>query len=164
MKTTARPLFFITFLICAATLAYAMYLQEAKHLLPCPLCVVQRVAYWLVGLSALLAFVHNPAALGRRVYGALVALWALLGALVALRHVWLLRHPDSLSCGISAEEKFLNALPFAKWWPAMFEANGDCANIKWQFMTLTIPDWSLILLLALAAIGIYIFFTARRTR
>lgn len=97
-------------------------------------------------------------------YAALIAAWAFSGAVVAARHVWLLRHPDSFICGISTEERFLNALPIAKWWPVMFEANGDCAVIKWRFMTLTIPDWSLILLLTLGVLGIYIFVTARRKR
>lgn len=164
MKTPARPFFLFIFLVCVAALGYALYLQEAKHLLPCPLCVVQRVAYWLIGLTAVVAFVHNPVASGRRVYAALLALWAFAGAVVASRHVWLLRHPDSFECGVSAEERFLNALPIAKWWPAMFEANGDCANIKWRFMTLTIPDWSLILFLTIAVIAIYVLITARGPR
>lgn len=164
MKTPARPLFLFIFLVCVAALGYALYLQEAKHLLPCPLCVVQRVAYWLIGLTAVVAFVHNPVASGRRVYAGVLALWAFAGAVVALRHAWLLRHPDSFGCGVSAEERFLNALPIAKWWPAMFEANGDCANIKWRFMTLTIPDWSLILLLTIAVIAIYVLFAPRGPR
>lgn len=164
MKTPARSLFLFIFLICAAALGYALYLQQAKHLLPCPLCVVQRVAYWLIGLTAVAAFVHNPAALGRRVYGALLALWAVAGAVVASRHAWLLRHPDSFDCGVSAEERFLNALPIAKWWPAMFEANGDCALVKWRFMTLTIPDWSLILFLTIGVIAIYVLVSPRGPR
>lgn len=143
-------------------LGYALYLQEAKNLLPCPLCVVQRIAYWLVGLTAFAAFFHNPGALGRRVYAALLGFWAFAGALVALRHAWLLRHPDSFICGISAEERFLNALPLAKWWPSMFEANGDCALIKWRFLSLTIPDWSLIVLLLLAVTAVYLWSTAKR--
>lgn len=86
----------------------------------------------------------------------------LAGALVALRHAWLLRHPDSFMCGISAEERFLNALPLAKWWPSMFEANGDCALIKWRFLTLTIAAWSLIVLLLLALIAVYLWSTTTR--
>jgi len=30
----------------------------------------------------------------------------------------------------------------------MFEANGDCTDGTWQFLSLTIPDWSLLIFLA----------------
>lgn len=163
MAISARWLFLLVFFVCVAMLGYGLYLQEAKNLLPCPLCVVQRIAYWLVGLTALIAFLHNPGVLGRRAYAAAMGIWAFAGAMVALRHVWLLRHPNSFTCGVSPEERFLNALPFAKWWPSMFEANGDCALIKWRFLNLTIPDWSLIVLLLLTAVAVYLGFMARRS-
>lgn len=163
MAISARWLFLLVFFVCVAMLGYGLYLQEAKNLLPCPLCVVQRIAYWLVGLTALIAFLHNPGVLGRRAYAAAMGIWAFAGAMVALRHVWLLRHPNSFTCGVSPEEHFLNALPFAEWWPSMFEANGDCALIKWRFLNLTIPDWSLIVLLLLTAVAVYLGFMARRS-
>ncbi|CAE6517292.1 thiol:disulfide interchange protein DsbB [Nitrosomonas nitrosa] len=144
-----RTIFLLIFLSCASLIGYALYLQEIKGLLPCPLCVAQRMAYWGVGLTALLAFLHNPKKIGYRLYGGFMLIFALLGTLIAGRHAWLIRYPESFECGISPEEAFLNALPIAEWWPAMFEANGDCADVSWQFLSLTIPDWSLIAFLIL---------------
>ena len=60
-----REYFFRYFLGCISLIGYALYLQLVKNLLPCPLCVVQRIAYWLVGLTALLAFFHSPGATGQ---------------------------------------------------------------------------------------------------
>ncbi|UJP01523.1 MAG: disulfide bond formation protein B [Nitrosomonas sp.] len=37
----------------------------------------------------------------------------------------------------------------------MFEANGDCANIDWEFLTLTIPDWSLVAFAGLGTLALY---------
>ena len=161
MRLGIRCLFLFIFLGCVSTIGYALYLQLVKHLLPCPLCVVQRVVYWLMGLIALLAFFHNPHATGRRVYSGLVAIFAVTGAVVALRHAWLIRYPEAFECGISPEEKFLNALPIAKWWPSMFEANGDCADSTWKFMSLTIPDWSVIFFLIFGSLAVYVFFVRR---
>lgn len=144
-----RTIFLLIFLSCASLIGYALYLQEIKGLLPCPLCVAQRMAYWGVGLTALLAFLHNPKKIGYRLYGGFMLIFALLGTIIAGRHAWLIRYPESFECGISPEEAFLNALPIAEWWPAMFEANGDCADVSWQFLSLTIPDWSLIAFLIL---------------
>lgn len=161
MPQTQRFLFLAVFLTCAALLAFALYLQEAKHLLPCPLCVVQRIGYWLVGLTALVAFLHNPQGFGRRVYSGLLALFALAGAAVALHHAWVIRHPHSAGCRVSPEEAFLNALPFAQWWPGMFAANGDCALVTWEWMALTIPDWSSLCFLLFAGIAGYLFVTSK---
>ena len=163
MKPEIRAIFLLVFLGCASLVSYALYLQLVKNLLPCPLCVVQRVAYWLVGLIALLAFFHSPGTIGRRIYSGMMAVFAFTGAVVALRQSWLVRYPEAFECGISPEEKFLNALPIAQWWPSMFEANGDCADVTWEFALLTLPDWSAIFFVALGSLAVYIFF-ARRNR
>lgn len=161
MSRTQRISFLGIFLTCFGLLAFALYLQEAKHLLPCPLCVVQRIAYWLVGLTALLAFLHNPQWLGRRLYSGFLFVFALAGAAVALYHAWLLRNPQPAGCRASPEEAFLNALPLAQWWPGMFAANGDCALVTWEWMSLTIPDWSLICFLLLMGVAGYLFVTRK---
>ena len=142
-------------LSCIGLLSYAQYLQHVENLLPCPLCVAQRVAYWLLGLTALLAFIHNAKkTIGRRIYGFLMTIFALTGAVVAARQSWLIRFPESFACGISPEEAFLNTLPIAKWWPGMFEANGDCMDVDWEFLSLTIPDWSLVAFISLGVAAI----------
>ena len=164
MKLEMRFLFLFIFLVCAGLLGYAVYLQEAKHLLPCPLCVMQRIAYWLVGLTALAAFVHNPQTTGRRGYSVVVALFALAGAAVAAYHSWLIRHPQDSGCSISAEETFINSLPLAQVWPGMFAANGDCAHVAWKFLTLTIPDWSLFCFIFFFGLVVYAFFGNDRGR
>lgn len=145
-----RVIFLLIFLVCTGLVGYALYLQHFKGLLPCPLCVIQRVAYWLIGLAALFGAIHNPQQLGRRLYSGLIIMCALSGAIAAGRQAWLVRFPEALECGISPEEAFLNELPLARWWPDMFEANGDCADSSWQFLLLTIPDWSLVAFLTLA--------------
>ena len=154
-------LFLFILLICSSLLGYAQYLQHVENLLPCPLCVAQRVAYWLIGLISLLAFLHNPKIIGRHIYGFLMSIFALLGAIIAARHAWLIRYPESFECGISPEEAFLNSLPIAAWWPGMFEANGDCASVDWELLSLTIPDWSLITFVTLGAISIYLMVTKK---
>jgi disulfide bond formation protein DsbB len=110
----------------------------------------------LVGLTALFAFIHNSRGLSRQIYYSLIAIFSLIGALLALRHSWLVRYPEAFECGISAEEEFLNTLPISNWWPTMFEANGDCTDVKWEFMSLTIPDWSAIFFILFFVATVYI--------
>lgn len=139
-----RVIFLIIFLSCAGLIGYAIYLQLFEDLLPCPLCVAQRIVYWAIGITALAAYFIQSSSAILKIYRGLIILFAMTGAVIAARHAWLIRFPESFECGISPEEAFLNALPLAQWWPTMFEANGDCADTSWKFLFLTIPDWSLI--------------------
>jgi disulfide bond formation protein DsbB len=78
-----RAIFILVFFTCISLIGYALYLQLVKNLLPCPLCVVQRIAYWLVGFTALLAFFHSPGETGWRIYNGLLAFFSFCGAVVA---------------------------------------------------------------------------------
>ncbi|MCP5245856.1 MAG: disulfide bond formation protein B [Burkholderiales bacterium] len=156
-----RLLFLFVFLTCAGLLGYAQYLQHVENLLPCPLCVAQRLAYWVLGLTALLAFIRNPQLLARKIYGFFMTVFALIGAVVAFRQSWLIRYPESFECGISPEEAFLNSLPIAQWWPGMFEANGDCTDVDWEFLSLTIPDWSFLAFVCLGVLSVYVLLVGR---
>ena len=162
MRPFIRIIFLTVFLICAGSLVYALYLQLVKNLLPCPLCVTQRLSYWVIGLTAIVAVAHNPRTLGRRLYSGVMMIAALVGGVVATRHSWLVRYPESFECGISPEERLLNSLPIARWWPTMFEANGDCSESTWEFMSLTIPDWSAILFILIAILSGYALLARQR--
>jgi len=162
MRPFIRIIFLTVFLICAGSLVYAVYLQLVKNLLPCPLCVAQRLSYWVIGLTAIVAVAHNPRTLGRRLYSGVMMIAALVGGVIATRHSWLIRYPESFECGISPEERLLNSLPIARWWPTMFEANGDCSESSWEFMSLTIPDWSAILFILMAILSGYALLTRQR--
>lgn len=151
MNLKARHLHLAAGLGSLALVAIAVYYLQARvGLLPCPLCVVQRIAYILIGATALVAAAYRPKGLGRLVFGGLLLLWSSAGAAVAGWQVWLTYHPHAAECGVSPEERFLNALPLAQWWPAMFEANGDCTSVTWKLLGLSVPELSLLAFLALA--------------
>lgn len=158
---TSRWLFLLIGLSCVGVLGIALYLQTTHYLLPCPLCVIQRFAYWAIGLTALAAFVHNPSGLPRRLYSGLIGLFALTGLGVAVRHLWIIAHPEQAGCSISPLETFLNNLPTAQLWPTMFEANGDCADAAWTLLTLTIPEWSALACAGYALLAGYLLVSAR---
>lgn len=149
-----RLAFFAVFALCLAALGFALYLQEARGLLPCPLCVIQRIAYLAAGLTGLAAAALNPGRTGRRAFTLAIALFALAGLAVAARQVWFQLHPAFASCGISPEEKFLNALPLAHWWPALFAANGDCTRIGWTLLGFSLPELSFGLFAVIALLGL----------
>src|SRR5690606_14301066 len=90
-----RIWFLFMALSCVGLLGYAIYVQHAMFLDPCPLCIFQRVAFLWIGCVALLAVLHIPAVMGRWVYTALVLVVCAGGAAIAGRHIWLQNLPPN---------------------------------------------------------------------
>jgi disulfide bond formation protein DsbB len=142
---TPRLIYLLTFLACAGLVGFALYLQHAQNLEPCPLCILQRYAFIALGIVALIAFLHNPGRAASRLYGALSLLFALTGAGIAGRHVWLQHLPAGQGgdCGPGLDY-MLDAFPLTSALPMIFKGSGDCAEIAWRFLGLSIPEWALI--------------------
>lgn len=159
-------IFAIFALIPLGLLAEALILQHLKGQAPCPLCVLQRAGFLLCALIALGAAIHQPRPRGAAVYAAALALAALAGLGVAIRHVWVLRHPK-FGCGIDLLEQFVNDLPTARLLPWLLHASGECTAPHEPILGLQVPEWSLIwfCLLFLGALSLaYKCFSAARAR
>ncbi|MGR9106209.1 MAG: disulfide bond formation protein B [Gammaproteobacteria bacterium] len=154
MKFSARTLFFFGFLACAAMLAIAVYFQFVKELEPCPLCISQRVLVLLTGLIMLAAVLQNPAKTGIRVYAVVASTVAIIGAFVSARHVWLQNlPPDQVpECGPGLEYVFKH-FPLSKTLELLLSGTGECAEVLWTFLGLSIPAWTLVGFLFLALLG-----------
>lgn len=138
--------------LCFAAIAYAVgWLQLVGGLAPCPLCVVDRAAFAVAGVVFLIAALHDPPRTGRRLY-ALAALLAVgLGLVSAGRHVWLQHLPAEQvpACGPSLGYMVSN-FPLSEAVALVLKGSGSCAEIQWQFLGLSIPEWTLGLFVVLA--------------
>lgn len=136
---------FVGFLICAGLLSTAMYIQYMDQLVPCPLCIFQRFAFALLGILFLLASILNPVDIGRKIFIFLMLLAGGFGIAVAGRHVWLQNLPaDQVpSCGPGLDY-MINVFPFSETMQMVFSGSGECAEVDWVFLGLTMPSWSLI--------------------
>lgn len=151
MPLTARHIYLIIVLSCASLLAYALYTEHFQGLIPCALCMTQRFFYLCTAVIALLAALHNPAAVGRRIYVGLLVLASGLGAAVAGRQVWLQHLPEDQvpACGPSLEY-ILDTLPLSEAFTTLMLGDGNCAEVVWTFLGQSMPTWSLIWFVALA--------------
>ncbi len=130
-------------LIPLALLAEAMILQHLQNQAPCPLCVLDRVAFSLYALLAIVGAIYNPPLRRAALYAGGMALAALSGLGVAGWHLWTLHHPK-FGCGIDVMEQFVNNLPTAKLMPFMFHASGDCSARHDPILGLLVPEWALV--------------------
>lgn len=151
-----RILNFAGFLMCAALMGYALYAQHYLMLEPCPLCILQRIAVVGMGLVFLLAALHNPGGVGRFVYALLLVLPMSLGAIVAGRHAWLQMLPEDQvpECGPGLDYMWEN-FPLADVINMVFRGSGECADVDWQLLGLSMPAWVFIAVIALGSIGIW---------
>lgn len=142
---------------CAALLAFGYYLQYFEHQDPCPLCLVQRGFYFLVLLVFAAAATHAPGRTGNAVYCTAAGLFALGGFGVAARQVWL-QHlpPDQVpACGPDLFFMIEN-FPLARILQKVFLGSGQCAEVHWRFLGLSIAEWSLAWFAALALYALWL--------
>ena len=144
------------FAACAACMAYALFVQHVLLLEPCPLCVFQRIGMIATGLMFLLAALHDPAGWGRRVYAVLIAMAATAGGSVSAWHVRLQNlPPDQVpACGPGLDY-MLDSFPFTQVLRKVFTGSGECAEIDWSFLGLSMPLWVLLCFITLGAGGLW---------
>ena len=152
-----RTLNVLGLLACAGMTAYALYAQHGLNLEPCPLCVLQRMSVIALGVVFALAALHNPAGWMRWIYavGALVTGGAGVG--VAGRHVWLQNLPPEKvpECGPGLDY-LLDAFPLGEALSMVFSGSGECAEVDWSLLGLSMPAWVLIGLGGLTLYGIVV--------
>jgi len=155
-KLTNRLANLLGAIACAGLMGYALYAQEFLDLAPCPLCVFQRLGVIVTGVIFLLAAIHGPGVAGRRIYAALIVLATGAGGFVAGRHVWLQGLPpeDVPACGPGLDF-MINTFPLADVLEMVFTGSGECAEIDWVFLGLSMPAWVLIAFIMLAIYGIW---------
>jgi len=150
-----RGVFLTGFFFCLSMLLVAGYFQFIEHLDPCPLCILQRLLVLAVGILFLLGAMHNPINTGRRVYGFLVVLFAGLGAAIAGRHVWLQSVPEEQvpSCGPGLNF-ILDNFPISQAIDMVLRGSGECADVLWTFLGLSIPAWTLVAFVVMGLVGL----------
>ena len=155
MTINNRVLFFGVFLACLGLLGFGLVLQHVIHLEPCPLCILQRIAFIAIGAIALAAVIHNPQRRGWAPYGSLLAFLSMVGGGIAAWQVYLQNMPPGQApeCGPGLDF-MLEAMPLTKILPLIFKGSGECAEVTWTFLELSIAQWALgwFVLFALAGV------------
>lgn len=157
MTIPRRSFNFAAAAACAGMLAYALYSQHYLGYQPCPLCIFQRIGVLVLGLAFLTAALHHPGGRGAYFYAGLIGLAALVTSGVAARHVYIQTLPPGTvpSCGAPLEVmlEFSPALEVVR---KVLTASGECGNIDWTFLGLSMPAWVLIAALGLGIGGVVV--------
>lgn len=132
-----------------------MWMQVALRLQPCPLCIFQRVLYLVIGVWALVGLLLPGA---RRLWAGLIVLVGLGGAGVAGYQTWMQAYPDlAKECSYTDPnliERLVDWLGMR--WPSLFMATGFCTSREWEFLGLSMANWSLVVFTGFAAFGLWL--------
>ena len=154
MLQNRRLINFAGFGACVALLAYALYAQYKLGLEPCPLCIFQRIGVAALGVVFLIAALHHPKGWGTRVYAVFIAIAALATIGVAARHIYV-QHmpPGSLPSCDAPLEVLLKFTPVIDVIRKVLTGSGECSEVTWRFLGLTMPEWVIICALIIGACG-----------
>jgi disulfide bond formation protein DsbB len=139
---------------CVGLLGYGYYLEYFQDLVPCPMCLFQRFCYMAIAAVALIGAIHGPQRVGGMVYTILIAMFAAIGAGIAGRQTWLQHLPPDLvpECGPGLEF-MLEMYPVLETIKRSLVGTGDCAEVSWTFLTLSIAEWSLVSFIGLIVVA-----------
>lgn len=156
MVPSSRRVFGFVALASALLMGYALFAEHVQGFQPCMLCMVQRVFVCLVGVTALIAFLHGPGRLGSRIYALLAALFATGGAYIAGRHVYLQQLPPEELEGCAPSFSYaLENYDSLKFLKTIFIKDQDCGVIDWTFLGLSMPAWVLVCFVGLFLVSLW---------
>lgn len=159
---SSRIIFFISFLFICALLAFTYYL-EATGFTPCPLCILQRYTLILLGVIFLLASIFALRKLSIYFFSFLATIVSLLGIGLSGRQVWLQHSPNlQESCGASLQY-MLQVFPIKRVLQEVFAGSAECTVKGWEFLSLSLAEWSLICFSLLLIVSISQIFRNLRT-
>lgn len=122
----------------------ALYFQYVMGLAPCIMCVYQRTALWTIFIAGIVGFIGNKFILGRLAAHTLWAVGAIWGLVIAIEHVDIQTAEFSFMYTCEIVPNFPVWAPLHEWIPLLFEANGDCGDVNWQFFSYSMPQMMII--------------------
>ena len=149
-------------ILCVGSLAFAyVYLERHLGLTPCPLCIFDRVVIAALAVCFIGALLQRPRRTGQRVYAAIIIVLSLTGTAFAARHIHLQRlPPEAVPDCLPSLGYMLAEFPLLKTLRTVFTSAGECAEVVWTFLGLTIPQQTLLLFVVMAILGAVLWWSA----
>ena len=132
------------------------YFQNHLQLEPCYLCITQRVFVIAIAVICTVAALHNPTQYGQKVYAGLSALMAMIGGYFSVKQLWLQGLPEDQvpACGVPVDYLF-DAFSLSEALSHLLRGDGNCAEVQWELLGISMPGWVLIAFIGYALIAIF---------
>lgn len=138
--------------------ATALYFQHGMGLAPCVMCIYERLALFTIVMAGIIGMIAPKISLLRWLAISLGLFGAVKGLLLSIKHSDYQLNPAPWNqCSPFVE--FPETLPLNLWFPHIFEASGDCGRITWKFLSLSMPQWLIIIFALYLVVLIIILFS-----
>lgn len=146
--TTPLRFAVLALLLAGGMIGGAQFMEHVLKLDPCPLCLMQRLWTMLAGAFVLIAMSHDPR---KPVYPTIVLVCSVVGGAFSVRQLWLQHLPaDAIpSCGPDMGY-MLEMFPMREILKAMTYGTGNCADVTWSLLGISIAGWALVAFIGLA--------------
>jgi disulfide bond formation protein DsbB len=142
-----------------AVLAFSIYLQYGKGLLPCPLCLMQRLCILLLLILLAFRFTSRKRA---RIVIFLQALVAFAGLFFSSRQLWLQSLPaEQVPICMPNLDILMHYFPWQTIVRTLFLGSGDCSEVAWAFMGLSLSAWSALYFVVMVLATLYLLWVLR---
>lgn len=160
----SRRIFEILGLASLGLILVAAYFEHVLLLKPCLLCYAQRFCVYLVILTCLIAFINKNQSLKVfRLYITTSLAFLVFGMSLAIRQLYLQNLPADLvpTCGPDIDYLF-DTLPLVEVFMLAIRGDGNCAEVLWSFMGISIPGWTLVAFFALFSYLLFSLFISTK--
>jgi len=159
-----RLIYFFNLLLVLVLLGVSFYLQLYKGVLPCPLCILQRIAMAGLGVIFLLGVFFSRQYWGRFFINISALLFSILGVLLASRQVWLQRFPTAQEgeCSVSLQY-MLQTFPLREVIQKVLQGGAECMQVGEQFLALNLAEWALLWFMVFFCMSFYFCLSNKKT-
>ncbi|KTD49739.1 disulfide bond formation protein DsbB [Legionella quinlivanii] len=137
-----KRLQYVLVLISLLVFGASLYFQYIKGMEPCPLCIMQRICVLIIVCIGI-AMLFIKAILRVQKMQLLQIVFAGAGLFFAGRQLWLQSLPaDQVPACLPGLDVMVKYFPLKDVMHALFWGSGDCAEVNWQWLGLSMPAWS----------------------
>jgi len=137
----------------------ALYFQHVMQLQPCVMCIYERLTMLAIVAAGLLGAINPRNIIIRLGAFGLWGLGSIWGVMLATEHVHYQLHPSPFAT-CEFFPNFPSWLPLHEMVPWLFNPTGDCADIVWQFLGYSMPQWLIVTYAVYIAIFVVVAVTA----
>jgi disulfide bond formation protein DsbB len=111
----------------------------------------------------LLGVIFKPRKVGSKFLALGASLFSALGLAIAGRQVWLQHLPKDLVPECGPDLGFmLEVFPLMEMIETVLQGSGECAEVQWSFMYLSMPEWMILVFAAMVIISLRLLFLKER--
>lgn len=129
---------------CLALEGTALYFQHGMGLIPCVMCIYERLALLAILVAGLVGTIAPSFLLFRWVAIAIGLFGSIKGLMLAIRHTDYQLNPAPWNqCEFKPD--FPSTLPLDQWFPNLFAAGPvQCSQSQWEFLGWGMPQWLIV--------------------